>query len=199
MIELTDNLHGGSMKNDIFKKIFQSMPMSAFVVDKDARIFAYNKHAERNLLGKSAYKIIRKRCGDVLLCVNSFNTKRGCGGSEECKSCVLRNSVKKTFSAGSVFRKATALELKHGRKKVNVSIVLSAVKLNRSRALVMIEDITELLQLRELIPICANCKKIRNDSEVWERIETYIGERTGVDFTHSICPDCQKKLYQEEK
>lgn len=51
--------------------------------------------------------------------------------------------------------------------------------------------------LKGLLPICANCKKIRNDSGYWEQIELYISEHTGADFSHSICPDCAAKLYPE--
>ena len=44
--------------------------------------------------------------------------------------------------------------------------------------------------LESLIPICAYCKKVRNDDDLWEQIEQYVNERTGADFTHSICPSC---------
>lgn len=51
--------------------------------------------------------------------------------------------------------------------------------------------------LKGLLPICASCKKIRNDSGYWEQIELYISEHTGADFSHSICPDCAAKLYPD--
>lgn len=47
--------------------------------------------------------------------------------------------------------------------------------------------------LESLIPICAYCKKVRNDGDLWEQIEQYVNERTGADFTHSICPPCMDK------
>ena len=47
--------------------------------------------------------------------------------------------------------------------------------------------------LESLIPICAYCKKVRNDSDLWEQIEQYVNERTGADFTNSICPPCMDK------
>jgi hypothetical protein len=51
--------------------------------------------------------------------------------------------------------------------------------------------------LKKLLPICANCKKIRDDSGYWQQIETYISENSGTMFSHGICPDCAKKLYPE--
>lgn len=61
------------------------------------------------------------------------------------------------------------------------------------------EDLQQALKevkvLRGLIPICASCKKIRNDSGLWQQIEEYIGEHTEAEFSHGICKPCIKKLY----
>lgn len=51
--------------------------------------------------------------------------------------------------------------------------------------------------LSGLLPICAECKKVRNDEGHWEKIERYIAARSEAEFTHSICPDCTQKLYPE--
>ncbi len=53
----------------------------------------------------------------------------------------------------------------------------------------------EVKTLSGLIPICTNCKKIRDDSGYWTQVEHYISKHSDVDFSHSICPDCMKKLY----
>jgi len=53
---------------------------------------------------------------------------------------------------------------------------------------------TEIRQLQELIPICAYCRKIRNDGNYWQMVETYINEQTGSNFTHGICPTCSERL-----
>jgi CheY-like chemotaxis protein len=52
--------------------------------------------------------------------------------------------------------------------------------------------------LSGLLPICANCKKIRDDKGYWNQLETYISKHTPAEFTHAICPDCVKKLYGED-
>jgi CheY-like chemotaxis protein len=49
--------------------------------------------------------------------------------------------------------------------------------------------------LRGLIPICASCKKIRNDGGFWQQVEEYIGEHSEAEFSHGICQPCAKKLY----
>ncbi len=49
---------------------------------------------------------------------------------------------------------------------------------------------TQVRQLEELLPICSYCKKIRDDQNYWQQMEGYINERTGSEFSHSVCPDC---------
>ena len=51
--------------------------------------------------------------------------------------------------------------------------------------------------LSGLIPICASCKKIRDDKGYWNNLESYIKAHSDADFTHGICPECTKKLYPE--
>jgi hypothetical protein len=64
-------------------------------------------------------------------------------------------------------------------------------------------DLTSALQeiksLQGIIPICSNCKKIRNDQGYWQMVEIYVREHTGAEFTHGICPDCMDRLYPEIK
>jgi DNA repair exonuclease SbcCD ATPase subunit len=55
--------------------------------------------------------------------------------------------------------------------------------------------LSEVKTLRGFLPICANCKDIRNDKGYWEKIETYIHDRSDAEFSHSLCPVCAKKLY----
>ena len=51
--------------------------------------------------------------------------------------------------------------------------------------------------LRGLIPICAACKKIRDDKGYWHQVEVYVRDHSEADFSHDICPECAQKLYPE--
>jgi hypothetical protein len=51
--------------------------------------------------------------------------------------------------------------------------------------------------LRGLLPICAHCKKVRDDGGYWTRIEDYISRHSEADFSHGFCPDCVEKHYGE--
>ena len=57
---------------------------------------------------------------------------------------------------------------------------------------------TQVRQLEEMLPICSYCKKIRDDQNYWQQLEGYISERTGSDFSHSVCPDCYQRVVLPE-
>lgn len=75
---------------------------------------------------------------------------------------------------------------------------IASIALQNSRTLDKLPDaLCKIKTLRGLLPICASCKKIRDDKGYWNLLETYIHEHTEADFTHGICPECSKKLYPE--
>jgi hypothetical protein len=57
---------------------------------------------------------------------------------------------------------------------------------------------TQVRLLEELLPICSYCKKIRDDQNYWQQMESYINERTGSEFSHSVCPDCVVRVVQPQ-
>ncbi len=59
------------------------------------------------------------------------------------------------------------------------------------------EALNNIKTLKGMIPICANCKKIRDDGGFWQQVEEYIAEHSEANFSHGICPDCVKELYPE--
>lgn len=54
-------------------------------------------------------------------------------------------------------------------------------------------------RLKGIIPICAHCKSIRNGSGQWEQIESYIKKHSEAEFSHGLCPDCDKELYGDRR
>ena len=65
----------------------------------------------------------------------------------------------------------------------------------------MIQELNETLSkvktLSGLLPICASCKKIRDDHGYWQKLETFVHEHSNAEFSHSICPDCMERLYPD--
>lgn len=56
--------------------------------------------------------------------------------------------------------------------------------------------LAQVKQLKELLPICMFCKKIRDDNDYWQQIEVYLHQHTGTDFSHGICPDCFARRHE---
>jgi PAS domain-containing protein len=71
-----------------------------------------------------------------------------------------------------------------------------AAEAARERALAELQQaLGEVSTLRSLLPICASCKKIRDDAGAWVPVERYLAERTGTTFTHGFCQECLERLY----
>ena len=60
------------------------------------------------------------------------------------------------------------------------------------------EALSRVKRLQGLLPICAYCKKIRNDENYWEQVEAYISEHSDVQFSHSVCPACYEKFVKHQ-
>ncbi len=74
----------------------------------------------------------------------------------------------------------------------------SRVEQERVKLIGELKDaLTQVKTLRGLIPICASCKKIRDDQGYWEQIEVYIHNHSDAEFSHGFCPDCLSHLYPD--
>lgn len=91
---------------------------------------------------------------------------------------------------------------------VTASLSLSRLRASMDELSRMTKNQTQLIDelqtaldnvkvLSGFIPICASCKKIRDDKGFWQQIEEYISEHSEALFSHSLCPDCVKKLYPD--
>jgi len=84
--------------------------------------------------------------------------------------------------------------------RVAIEIGLHEAKMEAEREQLIAElqeALAKVETLSGLIPICAWCKKIRDDVGYWQAVEKYIEEHSRAEFTHGICPECLKKVYPE--
>lgn len=130
-------------------------------------------------------------------------------------------SPKTSFNQGPIRNLEGIFVTKSGKETPTSVAVSTLVKRNGSIAghVVVARDITEQKQiaserenlinelqdalanikaLRGLLPICANCKKIRDDEGYWNQIESYLSKHSDAEFTHSMCPECSEKFYGKE-
>ncbi|KAF0125562.1 MAG: putative PAS/PAC sensor protein [Elusimicrobia bacterium] len=183
-------------KTAFMRHALDAVPSILMVVDEDVRVLYRNK-AARSLL--SGDKIYSRRAGDVMHCMHSSDAPGGCGTGPHCADCVLRGSVNSAFSGKPVVRASTEVRVSVKGRELVLPALISAspfTMAGRMYALVVMEDISELAELRSVLPICASCKKIRSEEGGWEPVEAYIRSRIpGSPLSHGLCPDCLKKHY----
>lgn len=131
------------------------------------------------------------------------------------------SDIRDVIERGRRVERIETTRMRRDGKQIDVSITVSPIKNDEGGihgASIVLRDITERKQqekerlrlidelkealkrvktLNGLLPICASCKKIRNDGGYWEQVETYIRSRSNAEFTHGICPDCVRLLYPE--
>ncbi|MHB0997583.1 MAG: PAS domain-containing protein [Elusimicrobiales bacterium] len=190
-------MHDKIFENAVFMRhALDAVPSMVLVTDDDARIL-YRNLAARELL--TGGRIYGNRAGEALHCIHSEDVPAGCGRGPHCGDCVVRNSVKAAFGGKRVNRQRTDLSLRLKDSFRTVPVLISASPFSFGGALyalMIIEDISELAELRALLPICSSCKKIRAEDGSWEKVETYIRAHVpDVSISHGLCPDCAKKLY----
>ncbi len=183
--------------NEQLLNIYNSIPFPLMVVDEDMRILFWNS-ASQYLLNSEV--IYRQRGGEILYCIHSKEAEEGCGYAPYCKTCVIRNSVMESIHGNKAYRKKTIMVLlkDNNVRELPLLVTVSPFKHKEQQlAVLILEDIHELIQISNFLPICAKCKKMRTDKNEWVSVEKYIKKYiVEVDFTHGICPDCMKDIYQ---
>jgi len=128
-----------------------------------------------------------------------------CGRLKDGEQIERLETIRRRKDGSSV---AVALTLSPIRNDLGKVIGISAIerditarKREEQERINLISELTDALAkiktLNGLLPICSSCKKIRDDGGYWQKLESYISERTQAEFTHGICPDCLTKLYPE--
>jgi PAS domain S-box-containing protein len=182
-----------------YQNLLNAIPLMIFIVDGDVRIRDLN-NAAATVFGLDKATILNRRGGEVLHCLHAHDVPEGCGRALFCQNCVIRNSVTKCLEGQAVNRRRTKVGLMLGGTKTEIELLITASPMPSSEeplVLLILEDINEISILRDIIPICAHCKKVRDDQEYWHSVENYFNEYIGVDFSHGICPNCMEELYPD--
>lgn len=183
-------------KAAFMRHALDAVPSIVMVVDEDVRVLYRNKAARSLLRGE---KIYRRRAGDVMHCIHSADAPGGCGTGPYCADCLVRGAVNSAFAGKPVVRASTEVTVAAKGRSVTLPALISASIFTMEGvvyALLVLEDISELAELRSVLPICSSCKKIRTEGGDWEPVETYIKNRIpGSPLSHGLCPGCLKKNY----
>jgi ABC-type amino acid transport substrate-binding protein len=107
--------------------------------------------------------------------------------------------LKWAFVIGGAFTLILALSLFWNRRLAREIDKRRQTEGEREELIAQIQKaLAEVKTLKGIVPICASCKKIRDDKGYWNQIESYIRDHSEAEFSHGICPECFKKLYPDE-
>jgi hypothetical protein len=178
-----------------FRALLEAIPSPAFIVDDDVRLLLWNASGAE--LAEAGTQLYKRRGGEALNCINADNPFGGCGHSEACQECVVRGAVGDAFRRTLLGQRRTRVEVRRGEKVIELylRVTASPISVNgRMRVLLILEDISELIRLQSLLPICAWCGRVRTPESYWQSLSEYISSRADIDFTHSICSDCYDRV-----
>ncbi|RPI05823.1 MAG: response regulator [Ignavibacteriae bacterium] len=195
---------------EMLQSIFISTPDSITVTDLNGRITFANQSAAairdvssaEHLIGKSFYELIAEEerhraeesmkkvikegvVKDIEFVGLKSNNERFVG---ELSVSVLKDSSGRINGFVGIAKDITV------RKRMEET--LAATSEEREKLIHELQYALENIKTLEgLLPICSNCKKIRDDQGFWNQVEGYISKHTDAKFSHGICPDCSMKLY----
>jgi CheY-like chemotaxis protein len=107
----------------------------------------------------------------------------------------LLDRAVKANAYGYILKPYNNVELRY---TIEIALVKYQAAKERERLIAQLEKaLGEVKRLSGLLPICASCKKIRDENNTWQPIEQYIHAHSEADFSHGICPECAAALYPE--
>lgn len=183
----------------VCRALVDAYPDPILIVNELGEIQGMNQAAGK-ILGTDARLMYQKRGGEAIHCIHSFETPEGCGYSPSCRDCSLRNSIKESMTGRNTVRRKTTFEMQKegGVQRLPVLITATHFSLHdQSLVILVLEDLSAMEQLGQLVPICALCKKIRDDHQYWNKLEDYLHEHHDFEFTHGLCPTCVAKMEKE--
>ena len=173
------------------ERVLDAIPLVVFVVDDDVTVHYANVAALR-LLGSENGDVMRRRGGEILHCIHAQETPGGCGRAPACRDCIIRNTVTACLAGREVKRSRMKLQLVADGSTSDLELLISASVLDPEQRLTVLtlEDISDISTLRQIVSICAHCRKLRNAQQDWQSVEAFFKQEVGLDFSHSICPEC---------
>ena len=168
------------MTRETFKQAMKEMPVIIFATDDDGSVVFFNREFER-VTGYTAADIADNTDILKLLFPTPNKTVRSDPESNEEWRLLSKDGAEKIVAWSSISEYFPI----PGWRSWRVGVDITDLK----------TSLAQVKVLSGLLPICAQCKKIRDDNGYWEQIERYIRDNSEADFSHSICPECVKTLY----
>lgn len=108
------------------------------------------------------------------------------------------DDVVRALRAGADDHITKPFEIEELRARLAVGVRIVTLQRQLADRILALEDaLAHVQQLQGLIPICAWCRQVRSDGDFWEQVESYLARRSGLQFSHAICPTCRKRELEE--
>ena len=173
---------------ELLRTIFDNVSFPVLVIDRNFQIVEANRAALTHVCRRGV-ETFGRSCFEV-----THALENPCWHSANL-SCPVKNAFETRKRVHAIHRHQIKDEL---FIEEIIATPLTEVTGEVNYVIEEFRDITELLELREgILPICASCNKIRNIEGNWYRVEEYIHNHTGADFSHSLCPDCLRRQLQQ--
>jgi len=108
-----------------------------------------------------------------------------------------RREIQSSMPSANKWYLLEASTIYHGDGQTVKGMTLCFTDITKSKMIEhdLLEALTQIRTLRGLLPICAVCKRIRDEQDIWNSVESFLEKHTHAEFTHDICPDCIRRLY----
>jgi PAS domain S-box-containing protein len=186
----------------LVERLIDTIPNPIFFKDAAGRYRAVNGAYERlvgleagRILGRTVEQIVTGRLAEASRAEDDELLRRPAQRIHEGPITLPDGTVREIVSSKSSFLGAD------GAMAGIVGVILDITERKRAEAdrerliAELQAALASVKRLSGLIPICASCKKIRDDQGFWQQVEVYVRERSDADFSHGICPDCMGRLY----
>lgn len=187
--------------NEYWERTFNAVPDLIAIMDNEYKIVRTNKAmadrlgiAPEECLGQLCYKLVHGSDQPPVFCPHTVSLHDF--GEHFVEVCEKRLNGDFIVSVSPIFDKEEKLI---GCVHIARDITEHKREAEEKERLIgeLQRALAEVRKLSGFIPICASCKKIRNDKGFWQQVEEYVSDNSDAQFTHSICPDCAHKLYPE--
>mgnify|MGYP001827326826 CR=1 FL=1 len=182
------------------RSLIDAFPSPVFIVDENLVIHDANR-ASTLLFAADIPPNINRLCGDSIKCVHEHSSTGGCGSTPWCPECIVRQLTKAVLEGGLASKQIANMTLLREGQPKDVRFLVSGAPFpyaGKEYILLTFEDVTELTELRRIIPICSLCRKVRNDADYWQQVEDYLAKYSSLKFSHGLCPECIEKHYTDD-
>lgn len=174
------------------RALLDALPTVVLVTDRNARVLDLNR-AARDLVGDEPGGVLPP--GDVLHCTFAHEPG-GCGHNEACVSCLIRGSVEGLATGGERVPRLAHAVLRNGGPARDYWFRVAASPLaheGRDLVLLAMEDVTQFVELREVLPLCPGCGSARDPQEIAQEARLYLKRHPGALAARELCPRCLRE------